>query len=392
MLDALHYAHHRSIVHRDIKPANILLTSDTSLKITDFGISRLTSMELTATPLLIGTPSYMSPEQCVGSTLDGRSDLFSLGCVLYELVAGVRAFSGVNYTETIFGIVNKPHVPLSRLRNDLPEGFSDAIDRALAKNPDDRHANAAAFARLLDDIARAAGLPRTSLPAVILDQGRPGPMARPAVVPSDDLAFATEGSSASDLDAAPATVLAPLEEPLRAPPPQRPPAAPPAGPTAADHDADEVTDPDATLIRPLIVRQVGPQPEPPVPVAAPAPAAAIPDEPAMQPTAPVETAWTTAWPVIPELDADLPEAMDPGAADWLDQPLDEAGRAWVTRCLAEVMGPIAPLLVRRAESPGMNAEALAGQCAGFVRHPQERTQFLELVSQEDARFGTGSGR
>ena len=135
VLDALEYAHRFGIVHRDIKPANILLTRQARLKVTDFGISRFASTELTTTPLMIGTPSYMSPEQCAGELVDQRSDLFSLGCILYELLAGERPFAGISYTDTIFKLVNQPHTPLSVLRPDLPEALGAVIDKALAKKP-----------------------------------------------------------------------------------------------------------------------------------------------------------------------------------------------------------------------------------------------------------------
>lgn len=163
VLDALDYAHRFGIVHRDIKPANILLTRQARLKVTDFGISRFASTELTTTPLMIGTPSYMSPEQCAGEQVDQRSDLFSLGCILYELLAGERPFAGISYTDTIFKLVNQPHTPLSVLRPDLPETLGAVIDKALAKKPDDRFGDAASFAHALRGIAP----PGNAVPAAI---------------------------------------------------------------------------------------------------------------------------------------------------------------------------------------------------------------------------------
>ena len=416
VLDALHYAHNRSIVHRDIKPANILMTPDASLKITDFGISRLTSMEMTATPLLIGTPSYMSPEQCIGAPLDGRNDLFSLGCVLYELVAGERAFAGVNYTETIFAIVNKPHVPLRRLVDDLPAGFSDAIDRALAKKPEDRFEDAAAFARTLDEIGRQASLTRGSLPAVIIDGAAPGRAATasaaafvPAFHGDANAGPTSEAAAADDDDAVPGTIVVPLEDLPRAkaeappgaaglqpPIPPTPAASPPPGanaapsagaghaappvhatdvappspaveavspPTmetpsivaltgtvpAADRDADE----DATLIRPFVAR-------PPAAAEAPPDRRSPPPEPA-----------------APAFIRPAPPTPFPPA----EPPLDDAERERIADCLAEVIGPIAPLLVGRAETPGMSAASLTAGLAGYVRHSGERQRFLALVGQ-----------
>ncbi|AQS86745.1 hypothetical protein AA101099_0085 [Neoasaia chiangmaiensis NBRC 101099] len=176
VLDALQYAHERGIVHRDVKPPNILLTTESKLKITDFGISRLTSTEQTMTPLLIGTPSYMSPEQCMGASLDGRSDLFSLGCVLYELLAGRRPFTGANYTDTILGIINRPHPPLQDFRDDLTPALIDVIDRALAKNPADRFPDASAFSLALEQISgspfRVPAIPRNLSDIVVASQTR----------------------------------------------------------------------------------------------------------------------------------------------------------------------------------------------------------------------------
>ena len=104
VLDALACAHSLGIVHRDVKPANILLLADGRVKMTDFGISRLDSSALTQTGSVIGTPSYMSPEQCRGDVVDARSDLFSTGVVLYEMLSGERPFTGRNLTEVAFQV------------------------------------------------------------------------------------------------------------------------------------------------------------------------------------------------------------------------------------------------------------------------------------------------
>ena len=108
VLDALACAHGLGIVHRDVKPANILLLADGRVKMTDFGISRLDTSALTQTGSVIGTPSYMSPEQCRGEPVDARSDLFSAGVVLYELLSGARPFTGRNMTEIALQVMNQP--------------------------------------------------------------------------------------------------------------------------------------------------------------------------------------------------------------------------------------------------------------------------------------------
>ena len=142
VLDALGYAHSFGIIHRDIKPANILLTANARLKVTDFGISRLTSTGFTQGAMMVGTPSYMSPEQCFGGPVDQRCDLFSLGCVIYELLAGERAFSSLNHADVIYKLVNVPHPPLREKRPDVPPEIARIVDRALAKRADDRFASA----------------------------------------------------------------------------------------------------------------------------------------------------------------------------------------------------------------------------------------------------------
>ena len=137
--EALSYAHVNNVVHRDIKPANIMydLESDT-VKVTDFGIARITDSSKTKTGMVLGTPSYMSPEQLAGKKIEGRSDLFSLGATLYQLLSGQLPFRGDSMAQLMFKIANEPHADILNYIPDLAPGLVAIIDRSLAKNPDDR--------------------------------------------------------------------------------------------------------------------------------------------------------------------------------------------------------------------------------------------------------------
>jgi eukaryotic-like serine/threonine-protein kinase len=137
--DALDYAHAQGVVHRDIKPANIMRLKDGTIKVTDFGIARITSQSKTATGTVMGTPSYMSPEQLAGSKVDGRADLFSLGVTMYELLTGEKPFTGESVATLMYRIANAPHESILTLRTDLPEGTEEIINTALQKTPDERY-------------------------------------------------------------------------------------------------------------------------------------------------------------------------------------------------------------------------------------------------------------
>nr|WP_315392928.1 serine/threonine-protein kinase [uncultured Duganella sp.] len=150
LLQALDYAHARGVVHRDIKPANLLITAGAQVKVSDFGIARIESSTLTQTGSMIGTPSYMSPEQFRGEPVDGRSDVFSAGIVLYQLLTGVRPFVGTP-TIVMQQILNESPAPPSRVAPALGTGYDAVLARAMAKAPAERYASARAF---LDALAR----------------------------------------------------------------------------------------------------------------------------------------------------------------------------------------------------------------------------------------------
>jgi eukaryotic-like serine/threonine-protein kinase len=137
---ALQFAHERNVVHRDIKPANLMLTADDTVKVTDFGTAKILQFgTLQQTAHVMGTPSYMSPEQVKGRAVDGRSDIFSLGVMLYEMVTGEKPFPGQNITTVIYKIVNEEPVPPRQIDPSIHPGISAVVMKALAKEPEARY-------------------------------------------------------------------------------------------------------------------------------------------------------------------------------------------------------------------------------------------------------------
>jgi eukaryotic-like serine/threonine-protein kinase len=138
--EALGYAHEHNVVHRDIKPENIMYDPvGNTVKVMDFGISRIIDDSKTRTGMVLGTPYYMSPEQLRGKKIEGPSDLFSLGVSLYQLLAGRLPFPGDSLGDVMFRIAKEPHVNILSIRPDLPACVSDIIDRALAKEIGQRY-------------------------------------------------------------------------------------------------------------------------------------------------------------------------------------------------------------------------------------------------------------
>jgi CHASE2 domain-containing sensor protein len=163
--EALSYAHTQNVVHRDIKPANVMyeLESD-SVKVTDFGIARITDSSKTKTGMVLGTPSYMSPEQLAGKKIGGHSDLFSLGVTLYQMCSGQLPFQGDSMAQLMFKIANEPHPDILDIRPDLPDCLVAIINRSLSKNPDERYPNG-------DEMAKALRACATSLTSDTVDIG-----------------------------------------------------------------------------------------------------------------------------------------------------------------------------------------------------------------------------
>lgn len=139
---ALDYAHKHKVIHRDIKPANIMLTEKGHVKVTDFGIARLTGGDSTQTGVILGTPNYMSPEQVLGKKLDGRSDIFSLGAVFYEMLTGDKPFKSNNIGNLMHNIASAKFRPLKEVRPDAPDCCAELINKMMSKSRAERFSNA----------------------------------------------------------------------------------------------------------------------------------------------------------------------------------------------------------------------------------------------------------
>src|SRR5206468_11113849 len=173
---ALDYAHQHHVIHRDIKPANLMLLKNSVLKVTDYGLAKNPSANLTQAGVLLGTPSYMSPEQIQGHELDGRSDLFSLGVVLYELMTGVRPFEGDSISTIIYRVLYEDPRPPAAHNPALPPDINVILDKALSKEIDRRYATCSEMAF---DLNRAlAGLPPETLSRPFPGATRPAPTTR----------------------------------------------------------------------------------------------------------------------------------------------------------------------------------------------------------------------
>ena len=171
----LAYAHEHDIVHRDVKPSNIMVVRDGHVKITDFGIARMASSTVrTQTGMVLGSPKYMSPEQVMGKTIDRRSDIFSLGVMLYEMLTGQAPFVGENVNAIMYQTLNVVPVPPNKLNPAVPEMLNFIVAKALAKKLEDRYQNAKDFAidlRACRDTLPHSGQKLDALKSAVVDKG-----------------------------------------------------------------------------------------------------------------------------------------------------------------------------------------------------------------------------
>jgi len=297
LLDGLHYAHERGIVHRDIKPANLLIADDGRLKITDFGIARTESSNLTRGTSVIGSPGYIAPEQYTNSDVDRRVDVFSAGVLLYQMLSGSTPFAGTD-DAIMYKIVYEPHKPLSQATEDATLAPFDAVlDRALAKDPAQRYATALEMRSALQALATEA-VPDVLPAAILLAPRLKNLEAKPAAVKERDPSTPSKPSSTS---AAPSVLEAPTT---------------PLSPS---------------------------KPSPPV---------------TSPPSVPVPTGW------------------------------DTAALAGVERELAEHVGPVARVLVRRAARGLTSLAAVRQAVAGSIVDFEARERFLAKGGAPSTRTGT----
>ena len=189
--DGLAHAHALGILHRDIKPSNLLLTDARKVKILDFGLGTLLEKDelpaaLTAAGITVGTPDYLSPEQARMVKLDGRSDLYSLGCTMYHLISGQLPFKGESSMDCIVGRITGKAIPISQVRPGLPPRLVQAIEKLMATNPDDRYQTADEAAAALRSLLRPKNLPAdrpAPTVAAVAPVPKPVPKTTAAVTP-----------------------------------------------------------------------------------------------------------------------------------------------------------------------------------------------------------------
>jgi len=182
ILQGLEYAHSHGVIHRDIKPDNIFITQDNQAKVADFGIARIDSSSLTQTGVMIGTPSYMSPEQFTGQGVDHRYDLFSVGIILFELLTGEKPFPGRSVTAIMHRVLHSQHDLPTDLNVSIPPAFNEVIQHALARMPAERYQSASDFCRAIR-LALGINTSQSQRQPSSLSQANPGDSSATRVAP-----------------------------------------------------------------------------------------------------------------------------------------------------------------------------------------------------------------
>ncbi len=211
MLGALAHAHAHGVVHRDMKPANLIVLDNGTVKVADFGIARIEKSELTQAGTVMGTPSYMSPEQFMGQTVDGHSDIFSCGVILYQFLTGEKPFTG-NTTTIMYKVLREEPLAPSMLNVALPPAFDAVVKKAMAKNPDERYQTALEFSEAIQAAVANQAAARSGDATIVNTTNAPSPSAAavgasspnvqaptpPASAPKQPLAAAKSTGTAAD--------------------------------------------------------------------------------------------------------------------------------------------------------------------------------------------------
>jgi len=332
VLDALASAHEQGVVHQDVKPANIMLTPDMRVKVADFGICRFVNMEVTITTSSMGTPNYMSPEQCRGGPVDGRSDLFAAGATLFEMVAGERAFPGHNVAEVTHRIQNEPLPMLPAPVRAVAPRLQLVLERAMGKQPEDRFDTGYEMAEALRQVlGRGDGQQETRVSPMPVAGGTPSQKApadaRPGTEPRLD-----------------ADTLQVLEHKLTGY----------IGPIAR-----------------ILVRTTSGRSRSVADLCSQLALSIADGAEREQFRREVNLLIRSRWPVADG-------ASPPGAGAARSDRLPEHELERVQEVLAQYVGPIARVLVRRATADASSVEALWLSLSNHIESPAERSAFLRL--------------
>jgi serine/threonine-protein kinase len=326
LLAGLQFSHERGVVHRDIKPANVMLTRDGQVKIADFGIARIESSSMTQAGTIMGTPAYMSPEQFMGQTVDARTDIYSSGVLLYQMLTGERPFEG-SMTAIMHKVLNVAPPRPSELSVTAPEPLDQVVARAMAKRPEQRYATASEFAQALRAAfeGRAIAQEVADAEATMVSAPQPPPIAQPM---SAAPVAPPKPQQPQPQPATPRRSVVPLASGVavalllagaggwywlgaQKPAPVAVTAVTPTAPSSSPAPAPAPVPAPATPPAPTIVPQAPQAPAPvadPAPAQAPSPAAAVPPAAAPAPAAVAPSAPPAALPPPPQVAGIVPPA------------------------------------------------------------------------------------